>query len=90
MTVQRYILTSTVTVAAGAAATVTAGEPGTGGAAGYGGTPTTGGPPWPVTYQQGQPIALDPAGPLYALIGAGNLKADTDAQETGGLNGTSN
>ena len=88
MTVQRYILTSTVVVAAGAAATAVAGEPTTQNL--FGSEPVVSAGTWPVTYQQGQPIMLDPAGPLYALIGAGNLKADTAAQETGGLNGTSN
>lgn len=30
---------------------------------------------WPFTYKQGQVIMLDPAGPVYAAIGAGNLRA---------------
>jgi hypothetical protein len=37
-----------------------------------------------VTYQRGTPIMLDPAGPLYAQIGAGNLRAFTDGQDTAG------
>jgi hypothetical protein len=70
----RYVLTATVTVPAGTAATVVAGEPATGGAAGYGSVSTTSGPTWPVTYLKGTPIILDPAGALYAAIGAGNLR----------------
>ena len=31
-----------------------------------------GGGLWPVTYQAGQAILLDPAGALYAAIGSGN------------------
>ena len=67
-----------------------AGEPQTGGSAGYGNAATTGGPLWPVTFQAGTPIMLDPAGYYYAAIGAGNLRAFTAAQETGGSAGTSN
>jgi hypothetical protein len=97
MAVNRYILTSPVTLAAGTAATVVAGEPGTGGAAGFGNASTTGGERvWaepasgPVTYPKGQLIALDPAGPLFTQIGGGNLALVTPAQETGGFLGTSN
>jgi hypothetical protein len=36
MALSRYVLTATVTTAAGTPATVTAGEPGTGGAVGHG------------------------------------------------------
>lgn len=84
MALNRYVLTATVTVAAGTAATVAAGEPGTGGAAGFGGAPTTGGPVWATTYIKGTAIVLDPAGPLYTLIGAGNLRAFVDGQDTVG------
>jgi hypothetical protein len=82
--VNRYILTATVNLAAGTAATVVAGEPGTGGAAGFGGAPTTGGPVWPTTFLKGQAIMLDPAGSLYTAIGAGNLRAFVDGQDTVG------
>lgn len=44
----------------------------------------------PVTFPKGQLIALDPAGPLFAQIGAGNLQLVTPAQETGGFLGTFN
>ena len=84
MALNRYVLTADVTVAAGTPATVTAGDPGTGGAAGFGSAPTTGGPPWPTTLRKGQVIMLDPAGPLYAQVGAGNLRAFIDGQDTRG------
>ena len=76
MAVNRYVLTSTVTVGTGTAATPVAGEPGTGGAAGFGNAATTGGPLWPTVYQQGQVIELDPAGcALQPRSAAGNLRA---------------
>ena len=77
MAINRYVLTSTVTIAAGTAiATPTAGEPGTGGAAGYGNAGISAGfAPWPQTFTEGQAIMLDPAGALYAAIGSGNLRA---------------
>lgn len=84
MAVNRYVVTATTVVAAGAPATVVAGEPGTGGASGFGSAPTTGGPIWPTTYLKNQVIMLDPAGPLYTLIGAGNLRAFVDGQDTVG------
>jgi hypothetical protein len=77
-------LTSTVTIPAGTPATITAGEPETGGAAGYGSAATTGGPLWPMTYLVGTAIILDPAGPLYAAIGAANLRAFTDGTDNVG------
>jgi hypothetical protein len=82
MAVQRYVVTTGVTVGPGTPATPTAGQPGTGGAAGFGSAPTTGGPPWATTYQVGQVLALDPAGPLYGLIGAPNLRSFVDGQDT--------
>jgi hypothetical protein len=75
MALNRYVVTATTTIPAGTAATPAAGEPATGGAAGYGSAATTGGPLWPVTFLAGTPIVLDPAGALYAAIGAGNLRA---------------
>ncbi|HEY2638964.1 MAG TPA: hypothetical protein VGI66_03645 [Streptosporangiaceae bacterium] len=94
MAINNYVLTATVTVAAGTPATVVAGEPGTGGPAGYGNVGETAGTwaqPWPTTFLKGQLIALDPAGQLFAAIGSGNLRQVTPAQESGGLGiGTSN
>lgn len=90
MAVNRYELTATVTVAAGTVSTPVAKEPGTGGAAGRGNSSTVSGSLWPVTYQAGQVIALDPAGGLYAAIGAGSLRLFTAAQEDGGSLGTAN
>jgi len=67
----RYVVTSTTTVPAGAAATPAAGEPGTGGAAGYGNASiSTGAVLWPTTFIAGTTIILDPAGPLYAALSA--------------------
>lgn len=96
MAINRYVLTSTVAIAAGTPATVVAGEPGTGGPAGYGnaGTVTAGGESnWPAgqSLLKGMIIMLDPTGPLFTQIGAGNLQLVTPAQETGGTGlGTSN
>lgn len=92
MAVNRYILLSDVTIPAGTPATVTAGEPGTGGAAGYGNaavTPAT----WsyfPQVFLEGTAIVLDPSGPLYALIGAGNLAAWADGTSNVGHAALSN
>jgi hypothetical protein len=87
MTVNRYILTSTVVVPTGTAAALTAGEPGTGGAAGYSNAATTGGPLWGTTFAKGQAIMLDPAGPLFSQIGAGNLRAWVDGTDNVGHGG---
>jgi hypothetical protein len=90
MALQRYVLTADVTVPAGTLATPTAGVPGTGGAASYGSASTTGGPLWPVTYARGQVIVLDPAGPLFAAIGAANPRPFTDGTDGAGRPGISN
>lgn len=79
MALNRYVLTATVTVAAGTAATLVAGEPATGGAFGTGAT--TGGPIMPSTFIKGTPIILDPASALYTAIGAGNLRAYVPGQD---------
>ena len=84
MALSRYVLTSTVTVAAGTPATLVAGEPGTGGAAGFGDAPTTGGPVWATTYIKGTAIVLDPAGSLFTAIGAGNLRLFTQGTDDPG------
>jgi len=90
MAINRYVVTTAVVVSPGAAATVVAGEPGTGGPAGFGGAPTTGGPLMPLTLKPNQVIMLDPAGPLYTAIGAGNLRAWVDGQDTVGHAGLTN
>jgi hypothetical protein len=82
MALSRYVITSTVTVPAGAAAAPAAGEPGTGGQAGYGSGATAGVSLYGAAYQAGTPVVLDPAGGLYAAIGAGNLRAWIDGQDT--------
>lgn len=75
----------TVTVPAGTPATVAAGEPGTGGAAGYGSTSTSAGTGYfPQTFLAGTAIILDPAGALYAAIGAGNLRPYVQGQDDRG------
>jgi len=73
----RYVLTSAVTVPAGTATPVSGG-PGTASWAGPAGAWAEG---FPVTFQRGQVIVLDPAGSLYSAIGAGNLRAFTDGQD---------
>ncbi len=90
MALNKYVLIANVTVPAGSPSAPVAGEPQTGGAAGYGSASTTGGPLYATTYLAGQVIVLDPAGPLYAAIGAPNLRSFTAAQETGGSLGVSN
>ena len=94
MAINQYRLTAAVTVGVGTLATVTAGEPGSGGAAGYGNSavasPDTTGVLFPYTFLKGQLIMLDPTGPMYALIGGGNLQLVTLGQETGGVYGTAN
>jgi hypothetical protein len=79
MALNRYVLTATVTVAVGTAATLVAGEPATGGA--FGNVATTGGPLMPSTFIKGTPIILDPASAMYAAIGAGNLRAYVPGQD---------
>jgi hypothetical protein len=90
MALARYTLTATVTVAAGTASTVVAGEPGTGGAAGFGSASTTGGPLWATTFLKGTAIWLDNAGSLYTAIGAGNLAAWRDGTDNVGHAALSN
>lgn len=77
MALNRYVLTANVTVPGAAASAVVAGEPGTGGAAGFGNTSVAaaGYTYFPQTFLSGTAIVLDPAGPLFAAIGAGNLRA---------------
>lgn len=96
MALARWVVTANVTLTPDTLATVVAGEPGTGGPAGYGnqGTvaPGTGGKfgLYPSTYQPGMVIWADSSagttGPqlLYQAIGAGNLRAFIDGQDTVG------
>jgi hypothetical protein len=94
MTINKYALTSTVTIPAGVVTTPVAGEPATGGVAGYGNSSATPAASeyglWPTTYQQGQVIELDPAGAVYAAIGAGNLAAFRDGSDDVGHAAISN
>jgi hypothetical protein len=70
MALSRYVISSAVTVPAGPASAVVAGEPGTGGAAGYGNgsTMAAGFTLWPQSFQPGMPVVLDSASPLYAYL----------------------
>ena len=43
-----------------------------------------------MTYPRNTVLLLDPAGPLYAAIGAGNLRAFIDGTDTRGPAGLSN
>lgn len=82
MALNKYVVTATTTIPAGTLSTPVAGEPGTGGAAGDGSSSIGAGAAlWPTTYIKGTTIVLDPAGPLYAAIGAGNLRAYQQGQD---------
>jgi hypothetical protein len=91
--VGRYITTSQVTLAPGTAAlnvaagTTTAWQPGTESFASAAGNYGSGGS---VVIPKGTVLMLDPTGPVYTAIGAGNLTAFSEAQETGGQYGTAN
>jgi hypothetical protein len=83
MALGKYVITATTTVPAGTPATVTAGDPQTGGAAGYGSAAVTSGQLWPVMFLVGTPIILDTASAFYAsLNGAGALRPFVDGQDT--------
>ncbi len=91
MTLSRYVLTATVTVPAGTPSPVTAGEPGTGGAAGFGSASISAGYGiFPQTFIAGTAIVLDSASPLYTAIGAGNLRAFADGTDNVGHAALSN
>ncbi len=71
MALSRYVLTSTVTVPAGTAATPAAGEPGTGAPAGPGNAAISAGAVlWPTTFIAGTTIVLDSASALYTALSA--------------------
>ena len=86
MALNRYVVTQTTTVPAGTATPVSGGY-GTVSWAGPSGAWAEG---FPVTYQAGTPVLLDPAGALAAAIGAGNLRAWVDGQDAAGRPGISN
>ena len=97
MALSRFVVTSKVTVAADIAGTVVGGESGTGAPAGPGNaasasppTATKYGLNPSVTFLKGTPIVLDPAGSLFAAIGAGNLRAFSDGQDARGGAGLAN
>jgi hypothetical protein len=82
MALNRYVVTSDTTVPAGTATPVSGGA---------GNTVSWSGPgPYPVTYARGQAVVLDPAGALFAAIGAPNLRAWADGTDAAGRPGISN
>jgi hypothetical protein len=86
MALNRYVVTADTTVPAGTA-TAVSGGPGTVSWAGPAGAWAEG---YPVTFRRNTVIMLDPAGSLYAAIGAGNLRAFTDGTDTVGHAALSN
>lgn len=100
MALSRFVLTATVTLPPDAVASITAGEPGTGGAAGFGnvaGTDAAG--HWGdegATFPEGTVIEADSSagstGPqlLYQAIGASNLRPYVQGQDDVGQGGLSN
>lgn len=91
MALNKYVFLNNVTTAAGTPATPAAGEPGTGGFNGLGNASISAGySVYPQTWLAGTAIMLDPAGPLYAAIGAGNLRAFVDGQDNVGHAALSN
>lgn len=82
MALSRYVVTAATVVPPGTPSTVTAGEPGTGGAAGDGSASISAGAAlYPTLIVAGTPIVLDPAGALYSAIGAGNLRPYQQGQD---------
>lgn len=94
MALSRFVVTQTVTLSPDTLATVTAGEPGTGGAAGFGNSATVA-PGTSGKYEltgglipAGTVIYLDSSagsdGPqlLYQAIGSANLRAFIDGQDS--------
>jgi hypothetical protein len=96
VSLNRFVITADFTVPVGTAATVVAGEPGTGGASGFGGAPLAAGQvqaPWPTSVRKNQVILLDSGtpSPLYtALNTAGVLRAFVDGTDAIGHQGLSN
>lgn len=92
MALGRYVITAPYTVGAGTAATVTAGEPGTGGAAGFGNASiASGAEDWPTTFVAGTVIVLDSASALYGVLnGAGVLRTYVQGQDDVGHAALSN
>lgn len=101
MALNRYVLTATVTVPAGAftADVITGGTPST--TTGAGAPADFGTGSWAqsaghyesgagATWYAGQVIWADPAGKLFTAIGAGNLRAFTDGTDAAGHAALSN
>jgi len=103
MALSRFVVTGKVTLTPDVAATVVAGEPGTGGPAGFGNTSTTGTPTagkfglYPSIYNPGDVVYADSAAGtdsgaklLYQAIGAGNLRAYVQGQDDVGHSALAN
>jgi hypothetical protein len=96
VSLNKFVVTADFTIPAGTAATVVAGEPGTGGAAGFGGAPLAADQveaPWPTTVRRNQVLVLDSGTPsaLYtALNTAGVLRAYVPGQDDVGHAGLAN
>jgi hypothetical protein len=86
MPLNRYVIVNTVTLPAGTATFSSNGYGGTSYSQGpglYGSAPGT-------TYVKGQVIVADPAGTLFAAIGAANLRAYVQGQDDSGHAALSN
>jgi hypothetical protein len=96
VSLNRFVMTQTYTIPAGTLATVTAGEPGTGGAAGFGNSDVASGQAgavFPQTVTGGTAIVLDSGTPsaLYTLLnGADVIRAWVPGQDDVGHAAVSN
>lgn len=95
VSLNKFVVTATTVIPQGTAATVVAGEPGTGGAAGYGNTSTSAGAEdWGTTIPKGAVLVLDsgsPGGVLYGVLnGLGVLRAYVPGQDDVGREAISN
>lgn len=84
VTLNRFVVTATVTIPAGTVSTVVAGEPGTGGAAGFGNSSASAASLFPMTITQGTAIMLDngtPSAMYTALNTLGVLRAYVQGQD---------
>jgi hypothetical protein len=86
MALNRYVLTADTTVPAGTPTAVSGGM----GLVSWAGPAGAWAEGYPVTFRKNTVIVADPAGPLYAAIGAGNLRAFVDGQDDVGHGGLAN
>lgn len=94
VTLNRFVVTATVTIPAGTVSTVVAGEPGSGGAAGFGNSSTSAGAGlFPMTITAGTAIMLDngtPSAMYTALNTLGVLRPYVAGQDDVGHAALSN